>query len=636
MKNLYRLLVSFVAISLLLGLMVPVTVAASSQGPAVASGEYLIGYRSNSRLGAQLRELAQNVAPVMRTSGLTVARISLAADEASATLARIGNDSDVVFIEPNGMVEGTWTPNDPYYGDPTKVYAPQQIKANLAWDLVRGSSSVMVAVVDSGADLAHPDLTGIFYTNPREVASNGLDDDGNGYVDDASGWNFVNGTNLPQDDLGHGTHVSGIVAAQTNNSVGIAGIAGGVKVLPVKVLDSNNQGSWANVASGVIYATDMGARVINLSLGGLTPSATIEAAVQYAQSHGVLVVAAVGNGATNELFYPAAYTGVLGVAATTNTNVRWSLSNYGSYVDVAAPGSTVYSTYWKAGASTYQFMNGTSMAAPAVTGVAALVLSKNPALTADAVATILTSTAQDLGDPGWDGYYGNGQVDAYAAVLAAEATLPANGSIGGQVWVDQNFDGQHQLNETMGISGATVQLHDLRTQAITQAETDSQGNYAFSGLRNGSYQVTVARPQGYVATTSETISTTLGSAQSLAADFGYVAPTAVAVEGLAVAQQGGRLVFSWQAVRSSVAPQWHVLRAVGQGGQPKRITPQPVSGTQQGADSWTYRFEDDSVTVGQTYRYWLENAETGETFGPVQGTVANAPANLVFVPFVTR
>jgi len=636
MKTSYRILASLVVTGLLVGLLAPTAAAAPLPGSPAAASEYLIGYRSNSRLDVELKGLAQDAAPVLRTAGLTVTRISLASDKVSATLARFVDDPDVVFVEPNGTVEGAWTPNDPYYNDPMKVYAPQQIKANLAWDLVRGAGSVMVAVVDSGADLAHPDLAGIFYTNPREIADNGLDDDGNGFVDDVSGWNFVYGTNRPQDDLGHGTHVTGILAAQTNNGIGIAGIAGGVKVLPVKVLDSNNQGTWDSVARGIIYATDMGARAINLSLGGLTPSATIESAVQYAQSHGVMVIAAVGNGGASDPFYPAAYSGVVGVAATTNANVRWSLSNYGSYVDLAAPGSAIYSTYWKAGASTYQFMNGTSMAAPAVTAVAALLWSVNPALTADAVAGILTSTGRDLGDPGWDVYYGSGQVDAYAAAAAAQATLPANSSIGGQLWVDQNSDGQRQPNELVGISGVTVQLRDLRTQALTEVITDSQGFYTFGGLRNGSYQVAAARPQGYVATTAEIISATLGLAQSIAADFGYVAPTAVAVEELTVAQQGNRLVVSWQTVRAEVEPQWYVWRAAGQGGQPKRITPQPVAGVRQGAGSWASRFVDDSVVTGQTYRYWLEDAQTGETFGPVQGTVAALPVSVVFVPFVTR
>jgi subtilisin family serine protease len=636
MKNLYRILASMVVISLLFTTLASVVAAAGTPSQDFAAAELLIGYRPGLRLDTELQGMATDLAPVMRTAELAIVRVHLASDKAATALARLESSSDVLFVEPNGLMEGTWTPNDPYYSDPSKVYAPQQVKANLAWDLVRGSGDIMVAVVDSGADLAHPDLNGIFWTNSGEVAGNGLDDDGNGYVDDVSGWNFVNGTNLPQDDLGHGTHVAGILAAQTDNGVGIAGIAGGVKLLPVKVLDSNNQGSWANVASGVIYATDMGARAINLSLGGLTPSATIESAIQYAQSHGVLVVAAAGNGASSEPFYPAAYDGVLGVAATVKGGARWSLSNYGNYIDIAAPGATIYSTYWKTGSSTYYFLNGTSMAAPAITGVAALVWSKNPALTAEAVAGILTSSAQDLGDSGWDVYYGNGQVDAYAAAQAAEATLPADGSIGGQAWVDLDLDGQRQPDETTGIPGVAVQLLNLSTQAVQQTVTDGQGNYTFSSLRNGSYQVTVTQPQGYVPTTAVSITAVVGGAQATLADFGFVAPTAVTVEAFNVTPRGNRLVVSWQATGNGAAPKRYVLRAASVDDQPKRITPQAVAGVEQGNGAWAYEFEDSTVTAGQTYWYWLENAETGEKVGPVEATASTGQMAQVFVPFVTR
>ncbi len=639
MTTLHRSLLCLTIIGLLLSVLAP---AASAASPVfapgtLAAGEWLVGVRSGTPLSAKLSTMNLDAKSVMQVAGLNVALLTVSADNAAATMRALQDDREVVFIEPNGTVEGAWTPNDPDYSNPSKTYAPQQIKANLAWDLVRGASAIVVAVVDSGADLAHPDLNGVFWTNPLEVAGNDLDDDGNGYVDDVRGWNFVAGNNLPQDDLGHGTHVTGIAAASTNNGIGIAGIAGGIKVMPVKVLDSSNSGTWANVAQGVIYATDMGVKAINLSLGGLTPSATIDAAVQYARSHGVLVIAAAGNGATSDPFYPAAYEGVLGVAATVPGGARWTLSNFGSYVDLAAPGSTVYSTYWKSTTgSTYQFSSGTSMATPMMTGVAALVWSENPALTADQVAAILTSTATDLGDPGWDQYYGYGQVDAQAAVQAAEATLPADSTISGQIWVDLNLDGQRQPSETTGISGAPVRVRNLSTQGVVETLTGAQGQYSVGSLPGGAYEVSVGDLMGYIGTTPTTVNVTLSYAQAATADFGFIAPTAVTVQGLTVTPANNALRLSWQVRESGAGTEWNVLRATGATRQPKSVNAAPVLGTITGTDVVEYTFDDTSVTAGQVYWYWLRNAFTGELYGPVQATARAGGAIAAFLPFVTR
>jgi len=396
---------------------------------STVSSEILVGYRSDGGFERRALALGREIEPVAQISDLQVAVVRAPARSVAATLIALRNDPDVAYVELNGIMEGAWDPNDPDYNDPTRVYAPQQIKANLAWDVGRGNSSVVVAVVDSGADFAHPDLAGSLWVNPDETPGNGIDDDQNGYVDDVNGWDFVNGDNLPADDLGHGTHVTGIVAAATNNGIGVAGIAGGVKVLPVKVLNSGNKGTWSDIALGIIYAADQGVRAINLSLGSTSYSNTVLEAIQYAQNRGVLVIAAAGNNGAEQLFYPAAYDGVLAVAATAPGGTRWQLSNYGSFIDIAGPGVTVYSTYWSAaGGSSYQFLSGTSMATPMVTGVAALLWSINPALSANGVSEFLTGSATDLGDPGLDIYYGHGQVDAQGAAVLAQGTLPPSGA----------------------------------------------------------------------------------------------------------------------------------------------------------------------------------------------------------------
>jgi len=289
-------------------------------------------------------------------------------------------------------------PNDPYYNDPNYVYGPQQIHAPAAWEVTTGDEALIVAVVDSGVDPNHPEFAG------RLLA----------------GRDFVNDDDDPADDNGHGTHVAGIIAAGIDNGIGIAGIAGNVKILPVKVLNDQNTGWWSDVAEGVTWAVDQGARVLNLSISGSVDSPALQDAISYAISRGAVVVVAAGNDSTDDPQYPASYENVLASGATTYTGERWSLSNFGPNVDVMAPGALVYST--KMGGD-YQFMSGTSMAAPHAAGLAALLLSVDPNLTPAQVVDIILDTAVDMGDPN---LHGAGLIDAGAAVgsIAPAPYLP--------------------------------------------------------------------------------------------------------------------------------------------------------------------------------------------------------------------
>ena len=215
------------------------------------------------------------------------------------------------------------------------------------------------------------------------------------------------------DDFGHGTHVAGIAAAATNNGIGIAGISWGARVMPVKVLDQYGNGWYSDIADGIVYAADNGAKIINLSLGGAAASQTLCQAAAYAQQKGALLVAAAGN-AGAAVLYPAACDGVLAVAATDRSDQRASFSNYGPEVDLAAPGVDIYSTWpWLDG---YFTKSGTSMAAPHVSGVAALVWSRWPEWTNMAVSRRITETAVDVDAAGWDPYTGWGRLDAAAAL----------------------------------------------------------------------------------------------------------------------------------------------------------------------------------------------------------------------------
>ncbi|HEV7750500.1 MAG TPA: S8 family peptidase [Baekduia sp.] len=252
-----------------------------------------------------------------------------------------------------------------------------------AWRQTTGAD-VTVAIVDSGVDLGHPDLAPNLWTNAGEIAGNGVDDDGNGYVDDVHGFDFVGGDGDPQDANGHGTHVAGIVGARGGNGIGGSGVAWHARLMAVRVLDAEARGSTTDVAQGIHYAVDNGARIVNLSLAGPTATADVEEAVRYAQDHGVLIVAAAGNSGADLASaptYPAAYPegDVLGVAATAQGGVLSSVSDYGPGADVAAPGEQILSTALGGG---YEWRTGTSMAAPHVTGALVLLAAARPDLDA--------------------------------------------------------------------------------------------------------------------------------------------------------------------------------------------------------------------------------------------------------------
>lgn len=336
-------------------------------------------------------------------------------------ITALHGDPAVQAIEEDHRVQVHLTPDDTYWDN---QWGPEMMSAPAAWDIQTGSPTTVVAVLDTGIDLDHPDLAGQLWVNSGEIPGNHQDDDGNGYVDDLHGWRFLHeedGTPdqspLIDDNNGHGTHVSGIIAARGNNGHGIAGIAWGSQVMVVKVLDQRGIGTYSDVAEGLIYAADNGAHVANLSLGGETSNTILQDAVNYAHAHGTLIVASAGN-TSSAVQYPAACDNVLGIAASTLYDVRASYSCYGPEVDLTAPGSSILSTCEGGG---YCYKSGTSMAAPHVAGLAALIYAERPIFGPDQVAQLLTETAQDLGSPGKDEYTGWGRIDAYRALVRLEA-----------------------------------------------------------------------------------------------------------------------------------------------------------------------------------------------------------------------
>ena len=278
--------------------------------------------------------------------------------------------------------------NDPLLAEQWGWY---RIDADRAYESGVSGSGVIVAVLDSGVNSSHPDLSGKII----------------------EGWNYVDNNDDVMDEDGHGTMVAGIIAAMANNSIGIAGVASNVSIMPLKVLSSSG-GSWTDLDKAILRAAHSGARIITMSLGGeySRPSMAIEAAINHAYQDGCLLVAAAGNDNNSEPFYPAACENVIAVAAIDQISIKAAFSNYGGYIDFCAPGVNILTTF-KDG--NYVYGSGTSFAAPFVTGVICLMVSKYPQLKNEQVISTLRAEAEDLGEMGWDQYYGWGLVNAYAA-----------------------------------------------------------------------------------------------------------------------------------------------------------------------------------------------------------------------------
>ncbi len=357
-------------------------------------------------------------------------------------VARLQGNPAVRYAEPNRLVELFMDPNDPYYSSYNAwghgyydLWGLRKVQIGPAWDISQGQG-VVVAVIDTGVDYNHHDIAPNMWLNGQEIPDNGLDDDGNGFVDDVRGWDFGASDSDPRDTEGHGTHVAGTIGAVGNNGIGVVGMAPQARIMAVKMFpDASPSGSVEAGARGVVYAVDNGAKVINLSWGGLGTSQTLADALSYAHSLGCVSVAAAGNdNADAMLFTPASLRQVITVAASAQNDAKCAFSNHGRKIDVAAPGgeepffnqnnnilsllsSTHVSAYnYYAVGSSYLRLTGTSMAAPHVSGLAALILAHHPTFTNEEVRQVLRASADDAGSAGWDPYSGNGRVNAYNAL----------------------------------------------------------------------------------------------------------------------------------------------------------------------------------------------------------------------------
>lgn len=325
-------------------------------------------------------------------------------DMSRSTIKRLlATDSRIARVEPDYRVEIIGMPDDPYFYKQwalhNREYPGADVRATEAWELCRGNRRILLAVIDTGIDYLHPDLAANIWRNPGEIPGNSRDDDANGYVDDIHGWSFAENRADPMDRHYHGTHVAGIIGAVGNNGKGVAGVMHNASIMALKGLNDEGHGWSSGLIAAVYYAVDNGARVINASWGGGGRLQAMIDALAYAESRGVIFVAACGNNYRDVdalPFYPASYGGgnVVSVAATDTKDSVAYFSNWGrNNVDLFAPGVTIYSTVLQGG---YAFETGTSMAAPVVTGALGLLISFAPSMDWGEYVDALHATVRPL------------------------------------------------------------------------------------------------------------------------------------------------------------------------------------------------------------------------------------------------
>ena len=314
-------------------------------------------------------------------------------------MVALENNPNIEFAEPNFIAEGALIPNDTWY--PSQWHLPK-IFAPEGWDINTGSTEIIIAIIDSGVDSDHPDLVDKL----------------------VPGRNFLCGYDVNNTDdvsLGHGTAVAGSAAATTDNEIGVAGVAWKSLIMPLVVLNPENSATYADMIEAIIYAADEGANIINMSIGGPGSSIAEKEAVDYAWGKGVVIIACAMNWGTDVSQYPAAYENVVAVSATNSSDTLSSFSSYGNWIDIAAPGSGIYTTNRGGG---YGYHNGTSFSSPIVAGLAALILSVEPGLTNSQVVDLIKQNADDLGEPGHDDHFGHGRINVYESLIAAGGTIP--------------------------------------------------------------------------------------------------------------------------------------------------------------------------------------------------------------------
>ncbi|MGH2427351.1 MAG: S8 family serine peptidase [Candidatus Limnocylindria bacterium] len=397
---------------------------ARSGEPEIIPGRVVVGWRDAARAATITRSRGLAVLETLDAPAKdpTPTVVSTEGRPVDQVIAELSADPAVAYAEPDYVVhlanEGAVTDvavNDPLTRD---QYSLDRMRVRDAWAIERGGSGI-VAVLDTGVQFNHPDLTG------RLVA----------------GHDFVNNDSNASDDNGHGTWVAGIIAAKPNDGYGIAGISWSDKVMPVKIMNEDGRGETSDLTSGIVWAANNGADVINMSVGGFPSTTYVQDAINYAWDKGVVLIGAAGNNGREQRFFPASYANVISVSATQRDDEFTHWSSFGPDVDVSAPGGSVRTTNCTTCIPSYgshTYISGTSFAAPNVAGVVALIQARYPTWSNQQVVNRLFSTVDDLGYAGWDNRYGRGRVNAHRAVGGSSPgpasspgdALESNNSIG--------------------------------------------------------------------------------------------------------------------------------------------------------------------------------------------------------------
>ena len=403
-------------------------------------------------------------------------------------IKEISKLNNVDWVEPHYLDKIVFSPNDPSFS--TSQQYLNIIKASEAWDINTGNEKIIIAIVDTGIDWEHPDLADNIWINTDEIDNNGIDDDNNGFIDDIRGWDFggLNGTsdNNPKEDRAdHGTLVAGLASAVTNNEVGIASIGYKSKLMSVKTAqdDIRSESGLALVAygyEGITYAADNGAKIINCSWGSSNYSNAAQAVIDYAISKGALVVAAAGNDNSSAGFYPANYNGVLSVAGTNNSDIKASWSNYGTKIDVCAPGVNVYSTWQND--PFYISADGTSLSSPITAGLAALVANQFPAFSPLQIAEQIRVNSDNIDNNNllYKNLLGAGRINAFKALTNTNSKSVRITDI--EFTEIGDGDGIYESGETINISPTLSNYLSAISNLNVTIETENQ-NLQF--LKNG-------------------------------------------------------------------------------------------------------------------------------------------------------
>lgn len=462
---------------------------AAAQEGAYVKGRVIVATRAGVSAEALGKALSAHGGRASRIGGTDLHVVELPAQASEVAVKNLLNKHPLLkFAELDAILQPSGTANDPYFGSQWHL---GKVNAPSAWDLSTGAT-VTIAILDSGVDASHPDLKSQL----------------------VPGWNFFHNNSDTSDMNGHGTAVAGAAGAVTNNGAGVASIAGGAKIMPLRITDANGAATGSMVAKALTYAADRGVRVANVSYEGVPGNSTVQTAAQYMKSKGGLVIVSAGNSGAN-LNLPAETT-MIPVSATDSNDVKTSWSNFGNYVAVSAPGLNIYTTAKGGG---YCQCWGTSFSSPITAGTVALMMAMRPDLPNTQIESLLYATAVDLGAAGRDAYYGFGRVNAAAAVEAARVALvadtqapsvsiasPAGGSsVSGQVAVDVS------AADNVGV----VRV-ELRVNGKTYA-SDTASPYQFSWdstqVANGSHVLTaVAYDAAGNAQTSSNATVWVGNA----------------------------------------------------------------------------------------------------------------------------